>query len=94
MKDRRIQLDYKPVQEAVERLAAYYGDVLQDDLGIDALLEKRGIAAGTTKWRRLRREYQRSVKRGTGGIYHVDEICCGVLRKHPAELYGEEWFEA
>lgn len=26
-------------------------------------------------------------------LFHADEFCCEVLRKHPAEIYGSDWFE-
>lgn len=61
---------------------------------IEGLLAAVGIEPGSKKYHRIRKSFRLGKERGHAGVFHVDEVCCDVLGKHPSELYGEEWFAA
>lgn len=94
VKVRKGMIRYQPVVDAVERLARHFGDPIITNDSIESVLVERGIEYGSAQYNRIRQTYRVAKERGTAGIFHVDEICCDVLRKHPAELYGAEWFNA
>lgn len=43
---------------------------------------------------RLSRSYQRAVRRGSITPAQADELCTRILGCHPAEVYGQQWWDA
>jgi len=42
---------------------------------------------------RLDKALQRAIKRGYVSIAVADQLCCEVLRVHPALVYGDAWWD-
>lgn len=91
---RKGQIDYAPVVERIERLMLTLSDPILPITAIEPLLVEQGVELGSKQYERLRKAYRRNVERGTGDLHHVDEMCVAVLRRHPAELYGDDWYDA
>lgn len=49
---------------------------------------------GTTEYERWKKKMQRMTKRGSATVYQVDEFCIKMLKAHPSEIYGEDWWDA
>jgi hypothetical protein len=79
---RRNQIDYAPIVQRIEALG-----------GIDAALSAANLHHDDNEYRKLQVSYLRCSRRGTGSVFHVDELCVRILRAHPSELYGREWFD-
>jgi hypothetical protein len=42
---------------------------------------------------RLERKWHRAAAAGRITVLAADELCCELLRMHPAEVYGDLWWE-
>jgi hypothetical protein len=49
-----------------------------------------GIETGS---KRLNKTIWRAQRSGWISVAAADELCVVLLRRHPAEVYGDEWFE-
>lgn len=61
------------------------------DLWAPAGLDE-GSPGATRERDRLGRNIARARRRGTMRYDIIDEICCRLLRLHPAEIYGDVWW--
>lgn len=87
------QINYAPLAERIERLMLSLSDPILPMAGIEELLIDRGVVSGSKQYNRLREAHRINLKKGTAGVHQIDEMCVTVLRRHPAELYGDEWYD-
>lgn len=84
-------MEFKPAIEY--KLKSVY---CADGVIRDRVIHSGGIAdvnLGSPSRSRLARAWYRAQKEGRITVGMADEICIGVLGRHPTEVFGEAWFE-
>lgn len=57
-----------------------------------AALGEQGLPVSRRSNIRLADAWGRALASGRIGLYLADEIVCTLLKSHPSEVYGHEWF--
>lgn len=65
-------------------------DAIAERGGLAATAQRRGLDAAA--YERMRQAIQRGRRSGELTVHAADELCVGLLRSHPWEVYGDEWF--
>lgn len=79
----KLKITASPLVEWVERRG-----------GVTEVLETKGISILSSEGERLKKNYNRSKKRGWFDVFFADDFTVRFFKQHPSAVFGSDWYAA